>query len=102
MFSTRDHGPYAEIWRKTSFELRGLLGDFNLWLSRLNEGEKLLGLCLFILVLILLSSGQSDTRKPKSSLSFQFVMALSLVIMFGFGIGWITDPTTFRSLLTMS
>ena len=84
-------GPYAKFWHEFSYDMKNLMGDFSVWLSRLSEAEQLLGLCLFILVLFFLVVRRPNEQKQSGAMGRQFAMALLIVTIFGFGIGWLID-----------
>lgn len=66
--------------------------DFGIWAMRLQDGEKLILLSLFILLLFSLIVSRAPTReKEERSAQGQYVFSFALVVIVGFGAGWIFD-----------
>lgn len=66
--------------------------DFSIWAMRLQDGEKLILLSLFILLLFTLIVFRAPRReKGTRSTQGQYLFAFALVVIVGFGAGWIFD-----------
>jgi uncharacterized membrane protein YhfC len=66
--------------------------DFSIWAMRLQDGEKLILLCLFILLLLTLIVYRVPKQEKSSrSTEGQFFFAFVLVVIVSFGAGWIFD-----------
>ena len=65
--------------------------DFSIWIARLSDGERVVGLCVFALSIMILMAVSTKKRKTSREKGTQFVFALAIVIIFGFGAGWLFD-----------
>lgn len=76
---------------KLFLEGERLVHDIDVWISRLNDGEKVLGLCLFILLLFFLILRKPNSHKNSGGAGRQFAFALVIVIIASFGAGWLFE-----------
>ncbi len=81
------------IFRKVGLELRILLGDVDLWLSRMSLADKVLSICIFALVLMVLIMRKPKDYQEGGGMWRQFAMAMMIVVLFGLGITWFVDPS---------
>ncbi len=65
--------------------------DFSIWIARLSDGERVVGLCVFALTIMILMMAPTKKRKTPRGKSTQFVFALAIVMIFGFGAGWLFE-----------
>ena len=65
--------------------------DFSIWIARLSDGERVVGLCVFALTILLLMMRPKKKRKTPRGKGTQFVFALAIVMIFGFGAGWLFE-----------
>ena len=65
--------------------------DVMVWVSRLSDVERLIGLCAFILVLFLLVMAKSTTRRREPGKARSFASAFLLVVAFSFISGFAMD-----------
>ncbi|MEE9380445.1 MAG: hypothetical protein V3V03_03485 [Hyphomonadaceae bacterium] len=91
MFEIDSMNPLVKMWNQIIFDAKYMMTDLNVWLQRLSESEKLLGLCIFILVLLYFVIRRPSDQKESGAMGRQFAMALVVVVFFSFGIGWLVD-----------
>jgi hypothetical protein len=84
-------GSVRRAFDKFSLEAGRFAGDVELFLARLGDAEKLLGLTAFILVLMFLVVRRPTNQKESGSMGRQFALALVIVVIFSFGVGWMFD-----------
>lgn len=65
--------------------------DISVWVSRLDDIEKLFFICGFILLLFMLILVKAASRPKVPSRRRSFFTSLVLVMVFAFGAGWIID-----------
>lgn len=81
------------IFRRIAIELRQLMGDFDVWLSRMSPTEKVLSICIFALVLMIFMMRKPKDYEDGGGMWRQFTMAMTIVVLFGLGITWMFDPS---------
>lgn len=86
--------PYKAAFEQFMIEVRFYLGEVQAWLMNLSDGEKILGLCAFVLVLMLIIVSKARRNEDPGSNGRQFSGALVLVMIFAFGAGWTIDSGT--------
>ncbi|WP_335612253.1 hypothetical protein [Hyphomonas oceanitis] len=92
MVSSNDSLPFEEIWGLIVRETRHGAHDMYIWLERLSDMQRLIGLVVFALILLILAfrPHQLAKRKKKSEKKqgSEFFYAVVIVMIFAFGIGW--------------
>ncbi|MEQ3745039.1 MAG: hypothetical protein ABNH53_02235 [Henriciella sp.] len=83
--------PYKAAFEQFMIEVRFYLGEVQGWLLSLSDGEKILGLCAFVLFLLLMIVSKARRNEDPGSNGRQFSGALVLVMIFAFGTGWTLD-----------
>jgi hypothetical protein len=83
--------PYKAAFEQFMIEVRFYLGEVQGWLMSLSDGEKILGLCAFVLFLLLMIISKARRNEDPGSNGRQFSGALVLVMIFAFGAGWTLD-----------
>tara|TARA_R110000787_G_scaffold66693_6_gene149713 strand:- start:286 stop:612 length:327 start_codon:yes stop_codon:yes gene_type:complete len=95
MVSSNDIFPFEEIWDVIVRETRHGANDLSIWLERLSDTQRVMGLVVFVLILLILAfrPQQLAKRKKKSETKqgSEFFFALVIVMIFAFGIGWGMD-----------
>lgn len=76
---------------KLAIEGERMARDVDIWISRMGDGEKVLGICLFAMVLLYLIVRRPKTYKEGGGMTRQFVLALGIVVIFSFGVTWMFD-----------
>ncbi len=89
--SKNSSDPYQAVFEQFMIEVRFYLGEVQGWLLSLSDGEKILGLCAFVLVLMLIIVSKARRNEDPGSNGRQFSGALVLVLIFAFGAGWTLD-----------
>ena len=79
------------LWNMIVSEARIGAHDFSIWIARLSDGERVVGLCVFALTIMILMMRPARKQKTSRGKGTQFVFALAIVVIFGFGAGWILD-----------
>lgn len=82
---------YKPIWDRFVLEANNAYEELIFWIQRLSDGEKIVGMILFVLILLLLIITRSGRRQRDVSRGRQFSGAFLLVVFFSFGAGWILE-----------
>lgn len=80
-----------QLWNMIVREAQSGAHDFSIWIARLSDGERVVGLCVFALTILLLMMGPTKKRTTPRGKGTQFVFALAIVMIFGFGAGWLFE-----------
>lgn len=89
---------FAVIWYELRRESADIVEDLNIWLARLTDAEKIIGVCVLVLLMIAVTARTSGGPRKDRSEMFQFTFAMALVVMAGFGVGWLfSDPPELKS-----
>tara|TARA_R110002020_G_scaffold83397_2_gene207326 strand:+ start:239576 stop:239902 length:327 start_codon:yes stop_codon:yes gene_type:complete len=95
MVSSNSIIPFEEMWDLIVHEARQAATDLAIWLERLSDTQRVIGLCVFVLILLVLAFrpqqlAKRDKKREKKQGS-EFFFALVIVMIFAFGIGWGMD-----------
>jgi hypothetical protein len=82
---------FRAAWDSLMRDTHWMVRDVNLWASRLSDGERVIGICVFALVLLFLMVRRPRDYKQGGGMGRQFAFAFVIVVIFGFGVGWLFD-----------
>ena len=92
MVSSNNIIPIGEMWDLIVHEARHAANDLGIWLERLSDTQRVIGLCVFALILLILAFRPQQLakrrRKRETKQGSEFFFALVIVMIFAFGIGW--------------
>ena len=95
MVSSNNIIPIGEMWDLIVHEARHAANDLGIWLERLSDTQRVIGLCVFALILLILAFRPQQLakrrRKRETKQGSEFFFALVIVMIFAFGIGWGVD-----------
>jgi hypothetical protein len=88
MVSFSNPVPTDELWDLFVRETKIAVHDFTVWVARMDDGERAIALCIFMLFMTVVMLTPNKKRQRDAGNGTGFVYAFGIILTVAFAVGW--------------